>query len=172
MPPDQPKDFTATPQFKIIRAVMAAATPAIRWSLRRGSGGPLASSLLLLRFRGRRTGVWRTTPVGYAREGDVVVIVTSPTYQWWRNIREGAEVDVRLDGRWRLGNARIVSPDDPAYEGTVAHQVRQRGPAVLRRFGVVVGDDGRIDEADRADAAARAHIVRVELAGPAPEARP
>jgi deazaflavin-dependent oxidoreductase (nitroreductase family) len=172
MPPEEPKDFTATPQFKVIRAVMAAATPAIRWSLRRGSGGPLARNLLLLRFRGRKSGVWRTTPVGYAREGDVVVIVTSPAYQWWKNIRDGAEVDVRLDGRWQLGRGRIVPPGDPGYDATVALQVRQRGPGVLRRFGVAVGDDGRVAPGDRESAAARAHLVRVELAGPAPEARP
>ena len=131
----------------------------------------MARSLLLLRFQGRRTGTWRTTPVGYAREGDVVVIVTSPTYTWWKNIREGAAVDVRLDGRWRQANARIVGPDDAEYESTVALQVRQRGPGLLRGFGVAVSDQGVVAPADRDMAATNAHIVRVELYGPAPETR-
>ena len=171
MTPDRPRTFTDTPQFKVMRAVMGAATPAIRWSLGRGSGGPMARSLLLLRVRGRRSGTWYTTPVGYARDGDVVVIVTSPTYTWWKNIRDGAEVDVRLDGAWRQGRARIVGPDDPAYDDTVALQVRLRGAGMLRGFGVAVGDDGVVAPADRAPGAERAHIVRVELGGPAPETR-
>jgi deazaflavin-dependent oxidoreductase (nitroreductase family) len=168
---DQPRAFTDTPQFKVMRAVMGAATPIIRWSLRRGSGGPLARNLLLLRFRGRRSGIWRTTPVGYARDGDVVVIVTSPSYTWWKNIGDGADVDVRLDGAWSQGRARIVGPEDAAYDETVALQVRLRGPRMLRGFGVAVDDAGVVAPADRALGGERAHIVRVELAGPAPEAR-
>jgi deazaflavin-dependent oxidoreductase (nitroreductase family) len=171
MTSDRPRAFTDTPQFKVMRAVMVAATPAIRWSLRRGSGGPMARNLLLLRFRGRRSGTWRTTPVGYAHEGDVVVIVTSPSYTWWKNIRDGADVDVRLDGAWRMGRARIIGPDDPAYEETVALQVRLRGAGMLRGFGVTVDDQGVVAEADRVAGAERAHLVRVELGGPAPETR-
>ena len=171
MTSDPPRAFSDTPQFRVMRAVMRAVTPAIRWSLGRGSGTPMARSLLLLRFRGRRSGSWHTTPVGYAREGDVVVIVTSPTYAWWRNIRDGADVDVRLDGAWREGRARIVGPDDPAYDETVALQVRRRGTGMLRGFGVPVGDDGHVAAEDRDRAAGRAHIVRVELGGPAPETR-
>jgi deazaflavin-dependent oxidoreductase (nitroreductase family) len=168
---DRPKAFTDTPQFKVMRALMGASTPAVRWSLGRGSGGPMARSLLLLRFRGRRSGTWYTTPVGYARDGDVVVIVTSPTYTWWKNIRDGADVDLRVDGAWRQGRARIVGPDDPAYEATVALQVRLRGAGMLRGFGVTVDDDGVVAPADRAPGAERALLVRVELGGPAPETR-
>lgn len=165
------KGFTDTPQFKVMRALMGAATPAVRWSLGRGSGGPMAGSLLLLRFRGCRSGMWRTTPVGYARDAEVVVIVTSPTYTWWKNIGDGADVDLRIDGAWRQGRARIVGPEDPAYDETVALQVRLRGPRMLRGFGVAVDDAGVVAPADRALGAERAHIVRVELGGPAPELR-
>jgi hypothetical protein len=171
MASNQPRAFTDTPQFKVMRAVMSAATPVIRWSLQRGSGGPMARNLVLLRFRGRRSGTWHTTPVGYAREADLVVIVTSPTYTWWKNIRDGAAVDLRLDGAWRQGRARIVGPDDSAYEETVALLVRLRGPRMLRGFGVAVDDRGVVAPADRALGAERAHIVRVELGGTAPETR-
>ena len=171
MAPDQPRAMTDTPQFKVMRALMGAATPGVRWVLGRGSGGPLARTFLLLRFRGRRSGTWYTTPVGYAREGDVVVIVTSPAYTWWRNVRGGADVDVRVGGAWRQARARIVGPDDPDYAETVALQVRSRGAGMLRAFGVAVGEDGTVAPADRAAGAERAHIVRVELAGPAPETR-
>ena len=167
--PDRP--FTQTRRFRIMRTMVGATNPLIRAMLRRGSGGPMAASLLLLRFRGRRTGRWFETPVGYVREGDTVVVVTSPTYRWWRNITGGTEVDVRVDGRWRSGPARIITPGDPDYDAMVALQVAHRGPGMLRGFGVEVGDDGRVPTEARAAAAVAAHLVRIELAGDAPEHR-
>lgn len=56
--------------------------------------GPLTRNLLLLRYKGRKSGRMYTTPVGYVREGDRLVVVTSPRYSWWRNVVGGAEVSV------------------------------------------------------------------------------
>ena len=48
-----------------------------------------------------------TTPVGYVRDGDRIVIVTSPTYRWWPNFVGGADAGVPrargLAGRGRAG---------------------------------------------------------------------
>jgi deazaflavin-dependent oxidoreductase (nitroreductase family) len=169
--PSDPKPFTETRQFKVMRTAVGVSKPLVMAMLKRGSGGPMAKNLMLLRFRGRTSGTWYTTPVGYVREGDTVVIVTSPTYAWWRNVVGGADVDVRLDGRWRTGRARIVSPDDPEYDATVALQVSRRGPGMLRGFGVPVDDHGHVAPDGREAAGKAAHIVRVELLGPAPDAR-
>lgn len=166
-----PRPFTETRQFKVMRVLVGASNPLIRALLGRGSGGPMAKNVLLLRFRGRRTGRWFTTPVGYVRDGTVIVLVTSPTYKWWRNITDGAEVDVRVDGRWQAGQARIVTPDDPAWEAAVELQVGRRGPGMLRGFGMKVDDQGRVAPEDREAAARAAHLVRIDLTGPAPDRR-
>jgi hypothetical protein len=100
-----------------------------------------------------------------------VVLVTSPGYSGWRNVRDGADVDLRLDGAWQAGHARIVQPDDPAYDETLALQVAKRGPGMLRGFGVQVDDAGHVPPEAREAAAAAAHIVRVELVGAAPDRR-
>ncbi|HEX5828090.1 MAG TPA: nitroreductase/quinone reductase family protein [Candidatus Limnocylindrales bacterium] len=165
------KPFTETTRFKVMRTLVGASNPLIAAVLRRGSGGPMAKQLTLLRFRGRRSGRWYETPIGYVRDGDTVVLVTSPGYSWWRNVRDGADVDLRLDGAWRTGHARIVRPDDPAYDETVALQVARRGPGMLRTSGVQVDDTGHVPPEAREAAAAAAHIVRVELGGAAPDRR-
>ena len=107
--------------------------------------------------------------MGYAREGTQVVVVTSPTYRWWRNVVEPAPVQVRLDGRWHDAVARVLRPDDPAdvpaYDAAVALQVRNRGPRVLRGFGIPVTDDGQIPASVRSAAGTHAHIVLMELGG-------
>jgi deazaflavin-dependent oxidoreductase (nitroreductase family) len=158
-----PRSFTDTPQFKVMKVLMSVATPLVKRRLARGDGGRLSRNLVLLRFRGRKSGTWFTTPVGYAREGDTVVIITSPTYRWWRNVAGGARVQLRLDGRWRDGEARIVGPEDPAYDETVALQVRRRGAGMLKGFGVELDADGRVPASARSQAAERVHLVRVEL---------
>lgn len=166
-PTPPPRPFSDTPQFKVMRVVVGVFNPLIRRLLGSRFAGPMAKSLMLLRFRGRTSGNWHTTPVGYAREGNQVVVVTSPTYRWWRNVVERAFVQVRLDGNWFDAVARVLRPDDPAddaaYDAAVALQVRKRGPRMLRGFGIPVTDDGQVPASTRTDAGGRAHIVLMEL---------
>lgn len=156
--------FTDTPKFKIIRTLVGAANPLVKRLLGSRFAGPLAKNLLLLRFKGRTSGKTFTTPVGYVRDRDMVVVVTSPTYKWWRNVVGDADVEVRLDGRWHEAKAKLLTPDDPGYDEAVAFQVARRGPGMLRGFGVPVTDDGRVPAEARATAPTRAHIVRIDLA--------
>lgn len=155
--------FTDTRQFKIMRTLVGAANPLITRLLGSRFAGPLAGSLLLLRYQGRRSGRTYTTPVGYAREGDRIVVVTSPAYSWWRSVVGGADVGVRLDGEWRRARAQLTNPTDPGYDDAVALQVGKRGPRMLRGFGIPVTDDGRVPADARATASTRAHIVRIDL---------
>ena len=156
--------FTETRRFKVMRTVMGAANPAIKGLLGSRFAGPMGKSLMLLRFTGRRSGTVYTTPVGYVREGESVVVVTSPTYTWWKNIRDGADVEVCLDGTWRKAHARVLPTDDPDFDRAVAIQVRGRGPRMLQGFGVDVDESGHIAPEARADLDSKALIVLIELA--------
>jgi deazaflavin-dependent oxidoreductase (nitroreductase family) len=156
--------FTDTRRFKVMRTLVGASNPFIKAILGSRFAGPMAKALMLLRFTGRKSGKVYTTPVGYVREGDSVVVVTSPTYTWWKNIREGADVEVRLEGVWRKARARVLPPDDPEFDRAVSIQVEGRGPGMLRGFGVEVNGDGHVPPEARADLDSKALIVLVELA--------
>jgi hypothetical protein len=56
---------------------------------------------------GRRSGRVYTFPVGYEQEGDRVTITVGwpERKRWWRNLRGGAPVRIRLRGRERSGHA-------------------------------------------------------------------
>lgn len=155
--------FTDTRQFKIMRRVISVTKPLTKRLLDSRFAGPMAKALLLLRYRGRKSGQTFTTPVGYVREGDRVVMVTSPTYKWWPNLVGGADVELRLPDGWRSGRGEVVVPDDPRYDETLAFQVSKRGPGMLRGFGLDVDDQGRLDSASRPTAAMKAHLVLVTL---------
>ncbi len=76
--------------------------------LLRSPAHPLLSrQLALITVTGRRTGREHTLPIGYKREGQRLTIpVLWPERKlWWRNLRDGAPVRLRLQGREHTGQA-------------------------------------------------------------------
>ncbi len=68
---------------------------------------PLLRGLTLITVTGRRTGAEHTLPVAYQQSGERLTIpVMWPERKlWWRNLRDGASVRVRLGGAERSGRA-------------------------------------------------------------------
>jgi hypothetical protein len=69
----------------------------------------VSGQLALISVTGRRTGRQHTFPVGYKCDGEQVTIpVGWPERKvWWRNLRDGAPVRVRLAGQERTGHAHV-----------------------------------------------------------------
>jgi hypothetical protein len=76
----------------------------------------LSGALLLLTFRGRRTGRAYTLPLLYARDGgDLLLVALHPHGQsWWRATRDGAEVELLLAGRPLRARAELEPDADRA----------------------------------------------------------
>jgi hypothetical protein len=75
---------------------------------------PLVSRrLTLITVTGRRTGREHTLPVGYRESGERLTIpVLWPERKlWWRNLRDGAPVRLRLRGVDRNGEAQARVDD-------------------------------------------------------------
>lgn len=157
--------FTETRMFKVMRVAVGASNPLVRRLLNSRFAGPMGKQLLLLRYRGRKSGRTVTTPVGYVRQGEWIVMVTSPTYRWWPNFVGGAQAELRLPEGWRRATVEIVTPDDPRYDDVVALQVAKRGPGMLRGFGVEVDDAGRVSPGAKVTASTHAHLVLATLTG-------
>jgi deazaflavin-dependent oxidoreductase (nitroreductase family) len=61
----------------------------------------VGSGIMLISYRGRRSGHTITTPVEFVRDGHrlLVLVAQSDQKQWWRNVREDPKVEVCVDGR-------------------------------------------------------------------------
>jgi hypothetical protein len=95
---------------------MALQNPLVVALLRSPLHRMLSGSVDVIRYHGRRSGREFTTPTQYARYGDgVVILVGRPdTKTWWRNFRDGHDLDVLLDRTWvPMSGQAIIGADSP-----------------------------------------------------------
>ena len=76
---------------------------------------------MLISFTGRRSGRQFTTPVRYIRDGETVRCFSSAETQWWRNLRGGADVVLRIKGRDAPYHATIVENDPEEVRKWLQH---------------------------------------------------
>ena len=102
--------------------------------------GLMSNSVMLLTYRGRRSGRAFTTPISYVRDGEDLLAVASRDHAWWRNLRGGAPVRVRLRGRELRGTGRLLE-GRAGEEGLL--RVLRAVPAYRKHWGVELDGDGR-----------------------------
>ena len=98
---------------KIPEPLFAFINPTVTLLLRSPLHGFWSRNLLLITFTGRNSGRKFTTPVRYVRTGDTIRCLTSRENQWWRNLRGGAEVTLRIRGK-NAGYTATAIDNDPA----------------------------------------------------------
>jgi hypothetical protein len=52
--------------------------------------------------------------VNYVRDGDIITVISRRNRTWWRNLRGGAQVTVRVRGKDLKGVAEVVVEDKEA----------------------------------------------------------
>ena len=87
--------------------------PLVRMLLRSPLHGVLSAQVALITVTGRRSGRGFTFPVFYEQDGDrVTVTVGWPERKlWWRNLRDGGRVGMRLRGVARIGHAQAYGDE-------------------------------------------------------------
>jgi deazaflavin-dependent oxidoreductase (nitroreductase family) len=103
--------------------------PMLRLGLGEWIGTPFGGYILLLRVRGRKSGLVRETPLSYlVAEGAVWVMAGfGPRTEWFRNLQADPEVEVWLPGR--VLRCRAEEADDPEVRARVV-------PTLARSIGV------------------------------------
>jgi hypothetical protein len=134
--------------------------PAMRAALAsRRFHAPLGSStLMVLAFRGRRSGTPYRFPIGYLQEGATLTCYTP--FGWWRNLVGGAPVTVNLRGR-RLAGTADASTDLVTVQAGMDVYLRHN-PGDAKFFSVRV-DHGVPNPADVALAAQKNAQIRIRL---------
>ena len=102
--------------------------------------GLLSGGLMLVTVTGRRSGRRYTTPVNYVRRDDVLTVFSRSERTWWRNLRGGAPVTVRLKGHdlETFGEVVAAPPEVVAAELAAARGLPPEKAARLAQDMVMV----------------------------------
>ena len=76
---------------------------------------------MLITVTGRRSGRLYTMPVRYVRTGETVRCFTSSEILWWRNLKGGAEVVLRIAGEDKVYNATVIVSDPDNVREALTH---------------------------------------------------
>jgi deazaflavin-dependent oxidoreductase (nitroreductase family) len=123
--------------------------------------GLLSGSIVLITFTGQKSGKAYTTPVNYLRQGDVLSIVSLRNRTWWRNLRGGSPVTLRLQGQDMKGWGTVTEDDQGVAAGLSARL--QQVPHYAKYFGVTLDLNGRPRSEDITLAAQTRVVVQVKL---------
>lgn len=133
---------------------------AMKFVLRSPLHGIVSNTILLITFSGRKSGKTYTTPVSYSQDGDQLLVFTHAN--WWKNLRSGAPVALRIRGREYQGVAEPVSEDKMAVAaGLSAHLRKVQSDA---RYYHVTFDENKTPRAEEvAKAAQTVVMIRIRL---------
>ena len=144
------------PLFPLINRVMR---PLLHSPLHRLVSG----NIMVMYFRGRRTGRRRWTPVRYLRDGaNRVFALTGRENGWWPNFLEPATVVLQLAGRRVAATARAV-PDDAERKTAALKKMLGRFPADAAYHGIRLRRGAPPTDAQLREAVARDVLVVFDL---------
>jgi deazaflavin-dependent oxidoreductase (nitroreductase family) len=120
--------------------------------------GLVSRNMMLVTLKGRRSGRTYSFPVNYVQEGDTLWTVSLRERSWWRNLRGGAPVTLRLRGRDVRAEGR-VSEDDQTVAEDLATLLRL-APGYARYLEVALDQASRPRQDDLLRAAQSRVVIR------------
>lgn len=135
--------------------------PIMIWLLRSGLHFLVSSNMIVLTYQGRKSGKRYTTPVSYVRDGQILTTTSSRERTWWRNLRGGTVVSVRLRGQDVRGESRAIEEPQEIVRRMTA--LLQKAPGLARAYGIQMDPGGRPDPDSLLQAAGSMVLIETHL---------
>ncbi|NDJ52089.1 MAG: nitroreductase family deazaflavin-dependent oxidoreductase [Chloroflexi bacterium] len=101
----------------------------------------MSKSTMIVNYEGRKSGRPYQLPVNYVEHGEHLLTLSNADRTWWKNLRDGAPVTLRLRGR-DVSATGVVDEDDATVgEGLLTLFAAQ--PQYARFFNIKVDDKGQ-----------------------------
>lgn len=120
----------------------------------------MSQHIMLITFRGRKSGKLFTTPIGYLRQGESVSCFTD--HKWWRNLVEQPEVTLLIRGKRYQGKAEVIHDDKEAIASALIEYCTH-SPMAAQAFRVELDANKRPITASAHEQAQRLTLLRVQL---------
>lgn len=125
--------------------------------------GLLSADMLALSYTGRKSGMKHTIPLSYVRQDDTLLILSLKKRTWWRNLRGGAPVVLRLRGQECAATGAVVEEQSAVADLLSVMVARRR--ELARLYGVSADANTPADRDRLAVVAESKVIVQVHLTG-------
>jgi deazaflavin-dependent oxidoreductase (nitroreductase family) len=135
--------------------------PIIRLLLRSPLHFFVSKNMMLMTYTGRRSGKPYTTPMSYLAVGDALYTISSRERVWWRNLRGGANVTLRLRGEDIPARAEAIEDQTEVAENLFLYL--KTAPQLTRYMNVAIDSDGMPNSEDIARLAHENVVVRTGL---------
>lgn len=133
----------------------------MRWLLRSPLHGIVSKNVALISVRGKKTGQWYRVPVNYQRQAGTVWITSYKYRSWWKNLRGGASVIVRILGVDFNGRAEVHESPHGVTEGLKTYF--RLAPEMARYFSVALDASGNPDPSDLARIVPGRVVIEITL---------
>ena len=80
-----------------------------------------SKNTLLITFTGCKSGRRYTTPVNYVLDGNVIFITSLHSRSWWRSLRRGAAISIRLKGQDMETYGDVIEDDENVTRQLIAY---------------------------------------------------
>ena len=157
MAEQSPAVFGSHPPQRLLRAV----NPALKFLLRTPLAGAARKQLMVLSFKGRKSGTPYSIPVSAHHIDNTLYALAGAN--WTKNFRDGAAAEVLHDGRTMAMRGELI--DDPEVFAELAHRVAENyGAKRAQRMMGLGFRDNRVPTVEEfKEAAEREHLVAVKL---------
>jgi deazaflavin-dependent oxidoreductase (nitroreductase family) len=121
----------------------------------------LSSNTLALTYTGRKSGRTYTAPVNYVRDGDRLLATSYRTRTWWRNLRGGVPVSLRLHGHEVKATGQALEDEAAVIEALAAYLGKV--PGWVKYFKVGLDASGQPNRNDIARVAKERVMIQFRL---------
>ena len=124
---------------------------------------PLSGALMLLSYKGRKSGKAYRQPVSYVQQGSILLTPGGGRWKW--NLQDGRRVQIRLRGRDVWARPELVR--DPDEIEQLLKVMAAANPSATAFVGMSEGPDGRLDRGKLEEAVNHGfRIVRWQIEEP------
>jgi deazaflavin-dependent oxidoreductase (nitroreductase family) len=135
--------------------------PIISFLLRSPLHRLVSGNMMLVSYTGRKSGKAYSTPVNYYRVQGGLSTNSLRDRTWWRNLRGGQPVTLRLQGRDVQARGEVFESDESV--ATALYEALACAPKYARYLNVGLEADGTPRRGDVAEAANSRVVVKFHL---------
>jgi deazaflavin-dependent oxidoreductase (nitroreductase family) len=135
--------------------------PFMVWLVRSPFRRLLSKNFMTLSYTGRKSGKSYQVPVNYTRQGDLLVTFSYRDRTWWRNLRGGAPVVLRLEGKDVSATSRVTEEDAEVVEAFTAYL--SQTPQMAKYFQVKLDASGVPSTEDIKKTAAERVVILTQI---------